>query len=309
MASQVTGLLRAAGASVKLVQAPLKAPWKWLWPGIIPAREFIFADASKLCPGPPPDLIISSGRQSIMASLVLKRRLGSRVFTVHTQDPRIDPRHFDLVACPAHDGLTGPNVVGTFGAIHHITAELLAEHAAKGPVGGLQKLQRQFALVLLGGPTRNYLFSPEALHQFQQRLEAASRSSGIALAILPSKRTPAAWVDSFIERFGQEQFVWNRQGENPYLAGLALASQIVVTCDSVNMISEAAATRRPVYVEMLPEARVSRRFHEFYKSFQAAGITRPFEGIWGEWTYQPPNVTQQIAEEIRQRMAQRPVLH
>ncbi len=33
MASQVKGLLRAAGASVELVQAPLKAPWKWLWPG------------------------------------------------------------------------------------------------------------------------------------------------------------------------------------------------------------------------------------------------------------------------------------
>lgn len=302
MASQVKGLLRAAGASVELVQAPLKAPWKWLWPGMIPAREFIFADPASVQLDPPPQLVVTSGRQSIMASLVLKRRLGAKVFTVHTQDPRIDPRRFDLVACPAHDGLVGPNVVGTFGAIHHITRELLEEHAAQGPIGGLEKLGRPFALVLLGGPTRNYPYSAEALFSFQQRLESMAKSTGCALAILPSKRTPSDWVTSFTARFAGEHLVWSGQGANPYLSGLALASHFVVTCDSVNMISEAAATGRPVFVEMLPEARTSKRFHRFYESFQIAGITRPFAGELGEWTYTPPNATLQIAEEIRKRM-------
>lgn len=303
MASQVKGLLRAAGASVELVQAPLKAPWKWLWPGMIPSREFIFADPALVRPEPPPQLVVSSGRQSIMASLVLKRRLGSRVFTVHTQDPRIDPLRFDLVACPAHDGLVGPNVVGTFGAIHHITRELLAEHAARGPIGGLERLERPFVLVLLGGPTRNYPYTQEALISFQQRLETVAKSTGCALAILPSRRTPSDWVLSCTARFAGEHLVWNGQGENPYLSGLALASHFIVTCDSVNMISEAAATGRPVFVEMLPEARSSKRFHRFYESFQSAGITRPFAGELGEWVYTPPNATLQIAKEILKRMA------
>lgn len=304
MASQVKGLLRAAGASVELVQAPLKAPWKWLWPGLIPAREFIFSDPIQVRPDPPPELVVSSGRQSILASLVLKRRLGSQVFVVHTQDPRIDPRHFDLVACPAHDGLIGPNIVGTFGAIHHITPDLLAEHAARGPIGGLQNLGRPFVLVLLGGPTRNYPYSQDALASFQLRLESMAQRTGCALAILPSRRTPSEWVESFTKRFSREHMVWNGQGENPYLSGLALASHFIVTCDSVNMISEAAATGRPVFVEMLPEARTSKRFHRFYESFRTAGITRPFAEELGEWSYTPPNATMQIAEEIRRRMGQ-----
>ena len=33
--------------------------------------------------------------------------------------------------------------------------------------------------------------------------------------------------------------------ENPYLAALAVADAIVVTCDSVSMTSEAAATGKP----------------------------------------------------------------
>ncbi len=192
---------------------------------MIPAREFIFADPARVQLDPPPQLVVTSGRQSIMASLVLKRRLGAKVFTVHTQDPRIDPRRFDLVACPAHDGLVGPNVVGTFGAIHHITRELLDEHAAQGPIGGLEKLGRPFALVLLGGPTRNYPYSAEALFSFQQRLESMAKSTGCALAILPSKRTPPDWVTSFTARFAGEHLVWSGQGRTVPLgvgAGLAL---------------------------------------------------------------------------------------
>lgn len=305
MASQVQGLLRAAGASVSLVQAPLKAPWKWLWPGIIPTRDWIFESPALVQPSQPPDLVVTSGRQSIMASLALKRRFGDRVFTVHTQDPRISPSSFDLVACPAHDGLRGPNVIGTLGAIHHITAELLAEAAAKGPIGGLERLTRPFVLVLLGGPTRNYAFSSVELTDFQDRLEAASHLSGHALAVLPSKRTPSAWVDSFLARFGSDHFVWTGHGTNPYLAGLALSSHIIVTADSVNMISEAAATGKPVYAEMMTPRRESHRFVRFHTSFQQAGISHPFEASLDTWRYTPPDATRQIAEAIRQQMRDR----
>jgi uncharacterized protein len=305
MASQVRGLLRAAGASEALAQAPLKAPWKWLWPGVIPNRDWIFQSPQLVQPLECPDLVVTSGRQSIMASLALKRRFGDRVFTVHTQDPRISPSHFDLVACPKHDGLTGPNVVGTFGAIHHITPELLAEAVAKGPVGGLERLTRPFVLVLRGGPTRNYAFSPQEMSEFQDRLASAARDSGRQLAIVPSKRTPKTWVDSFLARFGRDHCVWTGQGDNPYLAGLALSSHIVVTCDSVNMISEAAATRKPVYAEMMSPRRESKRFLRFHESFERAGISRPFEGALDQWDYTPPNATGQIADAILERMQSR----
>lgn len=305
MANQVRGLLKAVGASVELVQAPLRLPWKWLWPGLIPNRDWVFQAPTVISTGVTPDVVVTCGRQSVMASLSLKRRFGDRICTIHTQDPKISPDHFDLVACPEHDGLSGPNVVGTFGAIHHITPQLLQVARTSGPIGGLEQFRRAFTLVLLGGPTRNYPYSLNSLHCFQEKLKLAFASSGEALAILPSKRTPRAWVESFNSRFGEPHFVWTGQTENPYLVGLATASHIVVTCDSVNMISEAAATGSPVYVEMLPERRVSERFHRFYQSFHQAGITRPFEGALESWSYSPPNATQQVADAILEKMTNR----
>ena len=43
-------------------------------------------------------------------------------------------------------------------------------------------------------------------------------------------------------------WVWDFTGENPYFGILALADMLVVTQDSVSMISEAAATAVPVTV-------------------------------------------------------------
>ena len=37
-----------------------------------------------------------------------------------------------------------------------------------------------------------------------------------------------------------------------YLSSLKLANQIVVTCDSTSMISEAAMTGKPIYVAQIP---------------------------------------------------------
>ncbi|RLS58469.1 MAG: hypothetical protein DWH91_02325 [Planctomycetota bacterium] len=305
MISQVRGLMAASGAIGELRQAPLCRPWKWLWPGMIPTAPWVFCDPGTVHCEEPPDLVITCGRQSIMASLLLKRYFGSRVLTVHTQDPRIAPERFDLVACPLHDGLVGPQVIGTLGALHHLTPTLLSEQASEGRRAGLEKLTQPFALVLLGGPTRNYAFTNEELAAFQQRLDLAIARGHQQLAILPSKRTPARWIDQFVARYGREQFVWPRTGENPYLPALALASHVIVTCDSVNMISEAATTTRPVYVEHLIERRTARRFRSFHQSFELAGITRPFRGTLESWTYRPPQATEQVAQIIRERLLTR----
>ena len=70
--------------------------------------------------------------------------------------------------------------------------------------------------------------------------------------------------------------VWDGAGENPYFAFLALADAIVVTEDSVNMVTEAAGTGKPVYVQSL--AGRSSRLSRFHRLMQERGVTRPFEG-------------------------------
>ncbi len=237
-----------------------------------------------------------------MTALYLKKRFGKRVFTVHVQNPKINPARFDLVVAPEHDGLKGPNVVTTLGAVHHITADVLKKAGERGPAGGLERLKRPFVAVLLGGPTRHFRFDDEDMRRLEDKLRNMAAAHQVGLAVLPSRRTPPQVVDRFLSRFGSEQFVWDRTGENPYLCALSLASHVIVTGDSVSMITEASGTGRPVYVEYLTEHRPASRFRRFHQSFERAGITRSFEGRLDHWTYVPRNDSAAIAQIIRQRL-------
>jgi hypothetical protein len=61
----------------------------------------------------------------------------------------------------------------------------------------------------------------------------------------------------------------------PYFAFLALADAIVAMEDSVNMVTEAAGTGKPVYVQALKGS--SRHLARFHALMQGRGATRPLK--------------------------------
>ena len=65
-------------------------------------------------------------------------------------------------------------------------------------------------------------------------------------------------------------------GDNPYYAYLAVADALLVTADSVSMVSEAAATGKPVHIIDLGGG--DAKFARFHETMREAGITRPFAG-------------------------------
>ena len=71
--------------------------------------------------------------------------------------------------------------------------------------------------------------------------------------------------------------------------------------NSVNMVSEAAATGKPVHVVHLEGG--SKKFTRFHEALAARGITRPFAGTLEQWTYDPPDDMAVVVGEIQRRMA------
>ncbi|MEZ6066040.1 MAG: mitochondrial fission ELM1 family protein [Planctomycetaceae bacterium] len=262
----------------------------------------VFADDHFLEVEPPPRLVVSCGRQGAVTAIALKRKLGDKLFSVHVQDPKISIKSFDLIIAPAHDGLTGANVVHSIGAVHHITPQKLEAARLQGPTAEMRKLTQPFAGVILGGPNRYYGYGPADIDPLIDRLHTLTKRQPFQLAVIPSRRTPPAVLDRFVGEFGDRHFVWQGQGENPYLAVLASASHLIVAGDSVSMISEAAATEKPVHVHYFRERRRARRFRQFHESFARAGITRPFEGRCEQWTYRSPDRTGLIAALIREHL-------
>jgi hypothetical protein len=164
-------------------------------------------------------------------------------------------------------------------------------------------LPRPLVGVLIGGSNRVYRLTPAIMARLGAQL-AALAGNGYGIAITPSRRTGETALRALREGLhGTAHFLWDGGGENPYLGLLAHADALLVTADSVNMVSEAAATGKPVYIVDLEGG--SAKFQRFHALFRRKGIARPFAGAIEQWSYTPPDDTARAAAEIRRRLALR----
>ena len=94
---------------------------------------------------------------------------------------------------------------------------------------------------------------------------------------------------------------WDGSGENPYHAFLAAADAFLVSADSVNMVSEACFTGKPVYVLPL-EGGGGSKFERFHNEMRDAGHTRTFVGELEDWHPDRLDQTSYAAREITARL-------
>jgi len=302
MASQALGLAEALHFPVVEKRLAVRAPWRHLPPQLW-LRPFaaLSGEGDRLEP-PWPDIVIGCGRNSVALARAVKRASGGVTFWAQVQDPHFARHMIDLMVAPAHDRADGANVVRTCGAVHRVTAEKLALGGARF-AHLLAALPRPLIAVLLGGSNRAYRVTRERAEALAAQLEAVA-NQGYGLAITPSRRTDPEIIALLRKRLeGPGLYLWDGSGDNPYLGLLACADAVAVTADSVSMVSEAAATGKPVYVIDL--AGGSAKFDRFHRAMRAAGITRPFGGQIEAWRYDPPDDTARAAAEIRRRFALR----
>ena len=152
--------------------------------------------------------------------------------------------------------------------------------------------------MLIGGSNRAYRLTLDRLAVFAEMIAASLRATGGSVALTPSRRTGDAGVALLRERLkGLPASIWDMTGDNPYYAYLAVADAFLVTADSVSMISEAAATGRPVHILGLDGG--DAKFARFHQGMRDAGITRPFAGRIERWRYEPLDDTARAGAALR----------
>jgi uncharacterized protein len=301
IANQVIGLTEAVGLPFVEKRFLARFPWTHLPPALWSDPARALAPGSDPLAPPWPDLLITCGRVCAAAGIAIKRASGGHTFLVQIQDPRIGRRDFDLMVVPAHDPARGDKVLVTKGAVQRVTPARLAE-AERRFAAAYADLPHPRIAVLIGGQNRVYRFGLDTLAVIADQIAALARRHGGSLLVTPSRRTGEAGEALLRQRLaGLPASIWDGSGENPYFAYLALADAILVTEDSVSMVTEATATGKPVHVIAL--AGGSRKFRDFHRQMRAAGITRPFTGDLEEWRYEPLNDTAVAAAEIRRRIA------
>jgi mitochondrial fission protein ELM1 len=300
MESQCVGLAEALGLAPIIKRVRLRPPWRYVTPYLRLGGRLQFEAGSSALDPPWPDLVIATGRHSVAAALFVRTQsinAGRPALAVQLQDPVISPRNFDLVVVPRHDELEGANVVSTRGALHRVTPERLHESAAFW-APRFAHLRRPYIAVLIGGSNAAYRFGAPEMKLLAEQLARAASGLKASLLITPSRRTGEESLRILRSALrASPHFIWDGEGENPYFGLLALADFIVVTADSVNMVSEAAVTGKPVYVVELPGG--SEKFARFHRRLREEGVTRAFLGTLEPYSYGPVDDMALVAARVR----------
>ena len=302
--AQALGL---AEAVVKLTPAEIiqkRITWpRWMRRAptqLIPASRGLLATGGADLSPPWPDLWIGNGRASIPLSIGVRRWSCATSFVVQLQDPLRPAQLFDLVAPPNHDGLTGANVFGLTGTPHRVTPERLAVELAAFRAG-FDAFTRPHVVVLIGGRSKAFDLSPARAQRLAVQIGQAVRTSGGSLLLTFSRRTPAAAEALMREALADVPgMIWDGEGVNPYFAFLGTADVVLVTEDSANMPTEAAATGRPVY--LLDMDGTQARKQRFHAELAQLGVARRFDGRLESWNYAPLQETDRLAAEVLRRM-------
>jgi mitochondrial fission protein ELM1 len=274
----------------------LRAPWSWLPSGLVPTPRAALTTRSDDIEPPWPDIWIGCGRASIPLSMGVRDWSRRRTLVVQLQDPRVNPREFDIVVPPIHDGLEGQNVLPIVGACHRVTPEKLDEAVLDYPAPLEEFGSPRFA-VLIGGKSKRQDISAKRARMISDSLVAAQRETGGTLMATLSRRTSEEAKLQFRTWLAPHCAVfYDGEGVNPYFALLGAADHIFVTADSVNMATEAAATGKPIHV--LAVDGNAGKLERFHQSLVRRGCTRPFVGKLEAWNYPPLLETDRVAGAV-----------
>lgn len=270
-----------------------RLPW---WANILPRRWL--TPESGIAP-PWPDIWIAAGRATLPLSIRMRRWSNGQTLVVQIQDPRAPPQLFDLVAPPKHDRLSGENVFSITGSPHRVTQRRLAAEYARF-AADIESLPRPRVAALIGGRSKAFDLTPERAAAIAHEIQLPLEQEGGSLLMTFSRRTPEPAQALLTARLRHlPGMIWNGEGENPYFAFLAAADFILVTEDSTNMATEAAATGKPVFIVKLDGH--SLKFRLFHEALEQQGAARPFGGAFHGWTYAPLTETDRLAAEVLRR--------
>lgn len=292
-AAQALGIAERLGRpfrTIPLAWGPLaRIPWPW------PTLAGLTAEARAAFAPPWPGLVLSAGRRSAPVALWLGRR-GAR--TVHCMRPGLGAAGFDLLVLGRHDAPPeAPNILPILGATHRVSPTRLAAARAEWAEAVAPLSSPRIAL-LVGGKVRAEGMDPAVA----AAIARAAAALGGSVMATTSRRTGAEATQALAAALApvpHRLFRWGDAGPNPYAGYLAWADGVVVTGDSVSMLSEALMTPGPVWIA--DPGGLGPRHRALHESLVAAGEARMLGADAAPFGRAPRDETARVAAEIARR--------
>ncbi|KAB2837054.1 MAG: hypothetical protein F9K49_00840 [Caedimonadaceae bacterium] len=294
--NQCLGVAELLGLTPIIKKIKIKQPWKTLSPRLWLNPLNALSRNGDTLEKPWPDLIIAGGRGTVAPTAHIRKKSNGKTRVIQILDPKVNTALFDAVIAPVHDNLQGINVVNILGGLHRVTPKIIQD--------AVEKFKPHFAhlslpvvSVLIGGSNKYYTFTEAEIDKIINTLRFIAIDQNKSLAITVSRRTPNEYFQRLKEGLkGTQHYLWDNTGDNPYFALLGIAKEILVTCDSVAMISEACSTGKPVYIYEIPSK--PQKFSHFHQQLYAKDHARPFQGSIEPYPVKILNESERIKPQL-----------
>ena len=302
MISQVEGLAKALDANFEHKKIIYNSFWSLFPPMLTPKNKKIFnfdqiVNINEKIKKP--NFLISCGRKSVIPSILLKRffQKNNNINNIHIQDPKINISEFDFIIVPDHDSLNGENIIKSQGAIHYISREEIEEKRK-------DKNSKNILSIILGGPNKYYAFLADEIKILFNKIDYLFFKDFDEVRIVTSRRTPNQIVNFLNLKYKDNKkiIIDSSLSRKNYVEALALSKKIIITSDSISMISESAVTGTPIYLARLKSKKNDYRFIKFLDLFTKLNIIKDLDTSEQHWTYDKLYETKRIAEIIKNKI-------
>ena len=245
----------------------------------------ITAESAALLQPPWPDLVISCGVRNEPVCRWIREQSGGHTRYVHVGRPWAPLDTFDLViTTPQYRVPPHPNVLNNMLTLHSVTEERLAQ-ARKEWESTFAEMPRPRFAVMVGGDSGPFTLGVKAAARLGRDASQLARATGGSLLVSTSSRTRPAAVEALQAAITAPNYFYQwapAQSENPYMGILAWADRLIVTGDSIAMLSEACATGKPVTMFDLGGMRAI--YDESVRDFRVGGM---LYALLLRWFWQP----------------------
>ena len=211
----------------------------------------ITSESAATLSAPWPDLVISSGVRNEPICRWIRAQSGGRARYVHVGRPWGALDSFDLViTTPQYRVPHHPKVLNNMLTLHSVAAPRLAQARIQWEAAFADLPSPRFA-VMVGGDSGPFTLGPHAAARLGAEASRMARAHGGSLLVSTSSRTSSAAQDALQSAITVPSYFyrWSGRGlDNPYEGILAWADRLIVTGDSIAMLSEACATGKPVAI-------------------------------------------------------------
>ncbi|MDR0484819.1 MAG: mitochondrial fission ELM1 family protein [Alphaproteobacteria bacterium] len=273
-------------------------------------ERFLFTLNKDLKSYTEPQLIIAVGRKSLPYAVSLKKTYPKAKLVFLMPVGKLSQKYGDLIFYHSYKEkkYNDPKYIPIISAPHNLSQEKL-DISLKDWQETFIKFNKPIITVVIGGSAKKIQLNKEAIDDLLEYLYKIQLSTGGSLFITTSRRTGEDnenYLKTKLQSLIAEDkcYFWgyhNNSGKNPYLAMLAVSNYVIISGESISMISESCSLSQNVGVYIFFSKNFyANRYIKFHENLYLHNYAKPLAEFTLETKRETLNITNFVINKIKE---------